>query len=71
MQKKELKFTASFQEDFAHELMEQDAKLINEVTPGFLLPPRIEIPSQVNSIKPIEAKTMLSMRPPKKEKKGK
>ncbi len=67
MKKKELKFTANFQEDFAKEVMEQDAKTINEITPGFQLPPRIELPGQDNSIKRIEAKTMLSM-PLKKKK---
>ena len=60
MKKKELKFSANFQDDFAREVMEQDAKLINEVTPGFQLPPKIELPSQDNSIKPIEGKTMLT-----------
>lgn len=61
MKKREFRFTANFQEDFAHELMEQDAKAINEVTPGFLLPPRLELPGQDNTIKRIEGKTMLSM----------
>ena len=61
MKKKELRFTANFQEDNAREVMEQDAKLINEVTPGFLLPPKIELPgNQDNTIKPIEGKTLLS-----------
>jgi hypothetical protein len=60
MEKKNLKFTANFQEDFAHEVMEQDAKAINEVTPGFILPPRLELPGHENTIKRIEGKTMLS-----------
>ena len=67
MNKKELKFTANFQEDFAHEVMERDARLINEVTPGFQVPPKIELPGQDNSIKQIEAKTLLSMPPMKKK----
>lgn len=67
MKKKELRFTANFQEDFAYEVMKQDAKTINEITPGFQLPLRIELPGQDNSIKLIEAKTMLSM-PLKKKK---
>ncbi len=68
MNKKELRFTANFQEDFAHELMEQDAKAINEVTPGFLLPPKLELPGQDNTIKRIEGRTMLSMPFMKKKK---
>ena len=60
MKKKELRFTANFQDDTARELMEQDAKTINEVTPGFQLPPKIELPGQDNTIKPIEGRTMLS-----------
>ena len=68
MKKKELRFTANFQEDSAREIMEQDAKTINEVTPGFLLPPKIELPGQDNSIKRIECKTMLSMPFMKKKK---
>ncbi|MCP4648424.1 MAG: hypothetical protein GY852_11960 [bacterium] len=60
MKKKELRFTANFQDDNARELMEQDARTINEVTPGFLLPPKIELPGQDNTIKRIEGKTMLS-----------
>ena len=67
MKKKELKFTANFQDDFAREVMEQDVKTINEVTPGYQLPPKIELPGQDNSIKPIEGKPMLSM-PLKKKK---
>ncbi|MBD3398588.1 hypothetical protein GF412_05090 [Candidatus Micrarchaeota archaeon] len=71
MKKKEFKFTANFQEDFAREVMERDAKLINEVTPGFQLPPKVEAPGHDNTIKPIEGKTMLSPppMPTRKEKK--
>ena len=60
MKKRELRFTANFQEDFAYEVMAQDAKMINEVTPGFQLPPKIELPGQDNTIKRIEGITLLS-----------
>ena len=68
MKKKEFRPLLAFREDFAWEVMEQDAEKIRQLAPGFQLPLRAELPPHAGPLNQVEGKTMLSM-PLKKEKK--
>ncbi len=70
MKKKEIKFYANLHEDAGAELLNQDAKKIQELTPGFM-PPLVVKPLETivgTAPRRMEAKTFLSM-PIKKDKK--